>query len=74
MNLNFFQKNSVTTYLISRKSQIIPKFIGLNFNVHNGKKYHKLMVTEKMLGYKFGEFSFTRSQCKNKKQKNGSKN
>ena len=53
---------------ISRNSEIIPKFLGLTFKVYNGKKYIDLIVTENMLGYKFGEFSFTRANFKFKKK------
>jgi len=44
----------------SRRSMITPDFIGLNFNVHNGKKFLPVHVTENMVGHKLGEFSPTR--------------
>ena len=41
----------------SRRSTILPQFVGLTFGVHNGQK----LVTEDMVGHKFGEFSPTRT-------------
>jgi small subunit ribosomal protein S19 len=38
----------------------VPEFIGRNFLVHNGKMFHKVFVTEDMVGHKLGEFSPTR--------------
>ncbi len=45
----------------SRRSTIIPDFLGLTFAVHNGKKFIPVFVTENMVGHKFGEFSPTRT-------------
>ncbi|MGF1530654.1 MAG: 30S ribosomal protein S19 [Puniceicoccaceae bacterium] len=45
----------------SRRSTITPDFVGLNFNVHNGKSFLPVYVTENMVGHKLGEFSPTRS-------------
>jgi len=44
----------------SRRSTILPDFIGLTFAVHNGKKFIPVFITEDMVGYKLGEFSPTR--------------
>jgi small subunit ribosomal protein S19 len=44
----------------SRRSTIIPEFIGHTFAVHNGKKFIPVYVTENMVGHKLGEFSPTR--------------
>ena len=44
----------------SRKSTILPQFVGLNFGVHNGQKFIPVLVTEDMVGHKFGEFAPTR--------------
>ena len=44
----------------SRRSTIVPDFIGLTFAVHNGKKFIPVYVTENMVGHKLGEFSPTR--------------
>mgnify|MGYP000364369221 CR=1 FL=1 len=45
----------------SRKSTIIPDFIGLSFLIYNGKKFIPITVSEDMVGHKFGEFSPTRT-------------
>ncbi|AHF96691.1 MAG: 30S ribosomal protein S19 [Desulfurella sp.] len=45
----------------SRRSVIIPEFVGLTFGVHNGRKFVPVYVTENMVGYKLGEFSPTRT-------------
>lgn len=45
----------------SRRSMIVPDFIGLTFAVHNGRKFIPVYVTENMIGHKFGEFSPTRT-------------
>jgi small subunit ribosomal protein S19 len=44
----------------SRRSTITPDFIGFTFNVHNGKQFTAVYVTENMVGHKLGEFSPTR--------------
>jgi small subunit ribosomal protein S19 len=44
----------------SRRSTITPDFVGLTFNVHNGKVFNPVFVTENMVGHKLGEFSPTR--------------
>lgn|SRR3989338_8674740 len=44
----------------SRRSTIIPQFVGLTFAVHNGRKFIPVYVTENMVGHKLGEFSPTR--------------
>ena len=45
---------------MSRRSTILPKFVGLNFEIYNGKKYIPVRVKEEMVGRKLGEFSPTR--------------
>ena len=45
----------------SRRSTILPNFIGLTFGVHNGKRHIPVFVTENMVGHKLGEFSPTRT-------------
>jgi small subunit ribosomal protein S19 len=45
----------------SRRSTILPQFVGLTFGVYNGKKFIPVMVSEEMVGHKFGEFSPTRT-------------
>lgn len=45
----------------SRRSTILPEFVGLTFAVHNGKKFLPVFVSEDMVGHKLGEFSPTRT-------------
>ena len=45
----------------SRRSTILPDFVGLTFAVHNGKKFIPVYVTEDMVGHKLGEFAPTRT-------------
>ncbi len=45
----------------SRRSTIIPEFVGLTFAVHNGMKFIPVYVTEQMVGHKLGEFAPTRT-------------
>ena len=45
----------------SRGSMIVPEFVGHTFNVHNGKVFVPVFVTENMVGHKLGEFSHTRA-------------
>ncbi|MBW7946960.1 30S ribosomal protein S19 [Sphingosinicella microcystinivorans] len=45
----------------SRRSTILPQFVGLTFNVYNGKKFVPVTVNEDMVGMKLGEFAPTRT-------------
>ncbi|MEJ2200213.1 MAG: 30S ribosomal protein S19 [Desulfuromonadaceae bacterium] len=45
----------------SRRSTIVPEFVGLTFAVNNGKKFIPVFVTENMVGHKLGEFAPTRT-------------
>jgi len=45
----------------ARRSTIMPQFVGLTFGVHNGQKFVPVMVSENMVGHKFGEFAPTRT-------------
>jgi len=45
----------------SRRSVILPDFIGMNIAVHNGNKFIPVFITEDMVGYKLGEFAPTRT-------------
>ena len=58
----------------SRRSTILPQFVGLTFGVHNGQKHIPVLVTENMVGHKFGEFAPTRTylgHAADKKAKRG---
>lgn len=52
-------RNPIKTW--SRRSMIIPDFVGHTFEVHNGRKFITVVVTENMVGHKLGEFSPTRT-------------
>ena len=45
----------------SRRSTVLPAFVGLTIAVHNGKQHIPVFVTENMVGHKLGEFSLTRT-------------
>tara|TARA_B100000315_G_scaffold155514_1_gene144055 strand:+ start:4402 stop:4680 length:279 start_codon:yes stop_codon:yes gene_type:complete len=45
----------------SRRSTVLPQFVGLTFGVYNGRKFIPILVTENMVGHKLGEFSPTRT-------------
>ncbi len=45
----------------SRRSTVLPQFVGLTFGVYNGQKHIPVFITEDMIGHKFGEFSPTRT-------------
>ncbi len=58
----------------SRRSTILPQFVGLTFGVYNGRKFIPVYVSEDMIGQKFGEYSPTRSyygHAADKKAKRG---
>ena len=54
-------KNKEPIKTWSRDCTIVPDFVGATFLVHNGKTFHKVYVTEEMVGHKLGEFSPTRT-------------
>lgn len=53
------EKRMIKTW--SRRSTVVPDFIGFTFAVHNGKKFIPVYVTENMVGHKLGEFSPTKT-------------
>ncbi|NIA72389.1 30S ribosomal protein S19 [Pelagibius litoralis] len=58
----------------SRRSTIMPQFVGLTFGVYNGRKFLPVLVTENMVGHKLGEFAPTRTfygHAADKKAKRG---
>ena len=65
------KKNVIKTW--SRRSVIIPSFIGHTFSVHNGHKFVPVYVTENMVGHKLGEFSPTRTYRGHKDKKSKAK-
>ena len=54
-------KNKKPIKTWSRRSTILPDFIGLTIAVHNGKQHVPVYVTEQMVGHKLGEFALTRT-------------
>lgn len=61
------EKRPIKTW--SRRSMIVPEFVGHTFAVHNGRKFISVFVTENMVGHKLGEFSPTRTFYKHAGQK-----
>ena len=53
------RKSVIKTW--SRRSTILPQFVGLTFGVYNGQQFIPVLVNEDMIGHKFGEFSPTRT-------------
>jgi len=45
----------------SRRSTIVPDFVGLTFSIHNGRSFVSVFITENMVGHKLGEFAPTRT-------------
>ena len=62
-------KVGFNTKTYSRSSEIIPGFVGKNFQVYNGKSFINLKIVEDMVGKKLGEFCFTRQKFSFKKKK-----
>jgi len=54
----------------ARSATILPNFVGLVFQIHNGKNYIDVAITEDMVGHKLGEFSPTRKPFSYKQSKN----
>lgn len=53
------RKQAIKTW--SRRSTIMPQFVGLTFQVHNGNKFVPVLVSEDMVGHKLGEFAPSRT-------------
>ena len=53
------KKEAIKTW--ARRCTIVPEFVGHTFNVHNGKQFLPIFVTEDMVGHKLGEFSLSRT-------------
>lgn len=58
-SLDSGSKKPIKTW--SRRSVVLPEFVGLTISVHNGKKFFPVFVTENMVGHKLGEFAPTRT-------------
>ncbi len=57
----------------SRRSTVTPEFVGINFSIHNGKKFIQVYITENMVGHKLGEFAQTRTFKKHSSSKDKAK-
>ena len=66
-------KRKVPIKIRSRESVIFPSFVGLTFSVFNGRSFVNLIISETMVGHKFGEFIEQRNIRYIKKQNNGAK-
>ncbi len=66
-NTIYSSKNVIKT--TSKNSIIVPKFIGLTFQIYNGKTFVTIKIIEEMINHKFGEFINTRKQFSYKKKK-----
>lgn len=53
------KKTAIKTW--SRRSVVVPEFLGLTFSIYNGKQFVPVFITENMVGHKLGEFSATRN-------------
>jgi ribosomal protein S19 len=62
-------KESYRRTQITRDSEILPQFVEKTFEVYTGKKYTEILVTEEMIGHKFGEFCATKKRFIFKKKK-----
>ena len=54
--------------IYSRRSTIIPEFVGQEVEVHNGHRFVKFRITEQMVNHKFGEFAVTRKRANHSKK------
>ena len=59
LQLKESSKKPIKTW--SRRSTILPQFVGITFNVYNGKKFIPVFVSEEMVGQKLGEYAPTRT-------------
>ena len=53
------KKQSIKTW--SRRSMVLPDFVGLTFAIHNGRQHMPIFITENMVGHRLGEFAPTRT-------------
>ncbi|RCK57411.1 37S ribosomal protein S19, mitochondrial [Candida viswanathii] len=63
-------KNNTPIRTKARSCTIIPQFVGLKFEIHNGKEYVEVEITDDMVGTKLGEYAFTRKRFMYKYSKN----
>jgi len=65
---NAISQSKVTVKTVSKNSVILPKFVGLNIKVYNGKIFVLVKIIEEMVGHKLGEFVLTRKYFTFKKK------
>jgi len=59
------KEKNVIISTFSRNSSIIKEFVGVHFKVYNGIRFFNVFITEQLIGYKLGEFSYTRRLSRN---------
>lgn len=75
LNTNKNKKRlGATQFIKSRNSTILPTFLGSTLGIYNGKKYISINIVNEMIGYKLGEFSYTRNRFLKSKKKKTKKN
>jgi len=62
--------NRIKLLIWSRRSTILPEFVGITFSVYNGLYFYNIKILKTMVGYKFGNFVPTKKQFRFKKSKN----
>lgn len=63
------QESAPTVKTMARAATILPQFVGVTFEIHNGKDYLPVTITEDMVGHKLGEFAPTRKAVVHKTSK-----
>ncbi|EIN03584.1 mitochondrial 30S ribosomal protein S19 [Punctularia strigosozonata HHB-11173 SS5] len=69
-NLREALENGTTIKTQARSCTILPNFVGIRFQVHNGKQYLPVTVTQDMVGHKLGEFAHTKKKFSYKQTRN----
>ncbi len=64
-----FKNDEIIQKIYSKNITILPEYVNKTLEIHNGKLFAKLKITEKMIGYKVGEFIYTRKKHTFKKKK-----
>lgn len=63
------KKKNIPIKTWSRKSTILPHFVGLKFSIHNGKNFISVFINDRMVGKRLGEFIFTRKFVRHSQNK-----
>jgi len=67
--IELHKKNKKNLKVFYRSSKILPSFVDQTFLIHNGKGFFQILVTPEMVGYRFGEFAYTKIRAKFKSKK-----